>query len=572
MPAALAPESALETQVLSTFDVVAGLLGGIGLFLIGMHMLTEGLKLAAGRALEGLLERGTATRPRGLAAGVLMTGLVQSSTAVTVASIGFVNTGLLSLQNALWVVFGSNLGTTMNAWLVAALGFGFRIDAFALPFVGVGATLMLAGRTLRARALGQALAGFGLLFLGIDALKDTFAGFGSAIDFHDFLAPGIAGWLTLVAIGTLMTVLMQASGAVIAIVITAAQGGLISVEAACAIVIGTNIGTTSTAILSAIGATSSARRLAAAHVIFNLVTGAVALAILPLLIGLLDLLRNWLETPATPAVMVAMFHTVFNLLGVLLMVPLATPMLKVLSGRFRSREEALAHPRHLDDNSLAIPDLALHALRMELGRTQGFATTALDASARRPQDEATIERETSALETLAPAIADYTRRLSGASLPPTLVEALARCLRALQYQENAAAALREARTLGAALGRAESPELASAASAFLEATAALARAADASREDFNTGAVELRLQEAEARYQALKEALLLSGAHARLDIRSMQDWLRLASLQRRAAEQVAKAARMIAVLEGVAPAQAARLDGDHGDAIANHGG
>ncbi len=535
-----------------------------------MHMLTEGLKLAAGRALEGLLERGTATRPRGLAAGVLMTGLVQSSTAVTVASIGFVNTGLLSLQNALWVVFGSNLGTTLNAWLVAALGFGFKIEAFALPFIGVGASLMLAGRTLRLRALGQALAGFGLLFLGIDALKDTFAGFGSAIDFQAFLAPGIAGWLTLVAIGTLMTVLMQASGAVIAIVITAAQGGLISVEAACAIVIGTNIGTTSTAILSAIGATSSARRLAAAHVIFNLVTGAVALAILPLLIGLLELLREWLETPATPAVMVAMFHTVFNLLGVLLMVPLATPMLKVLSSRFRSREEELARPRHLDDNSLAIPDLALHALRMELARTQGFATTALDASARRPQDEVTIARETSALETLAPAIADYTRRLSSASLPPTLVEALARCLRALQYQENAATALREARTLGASRGRAESPELASAASAFLEAVAALASAADAGREDFNTAAVELRLQAAEARYQALKETLLLSGAHAHLDIRSMQDWLRLASLQRRAAEQVAKAARMIAVLEGVAPPHEASLDGNHGDAIADH--
>ncbi|HAY09513.1 MAG TPA: Na/Pi-cotransporter II-like protein, partial [Thauera sp.] len=159
------------------------------------------------------------------------------------------------------------------AWLVAALGFSFKIDAFALPFVGIGAALMLAGRSLRMRALGQALAGFGVLFLGIDVLKDTFSGFGAALNLQDYISPGVMGWIILVGIGTLLTVLMQASGAVIAIIITAAQGGLMSVEAACAMVIGTNIGTTSTAILSAIGATSNARRLAAAHVMFNLVTG-----------------------------------------------------------------------------------------------------------------------------------------------------------------------------------------------------------------------------------------------------------------------------------------------------------
>lgn len=190
-----------------------------------MHMLTEGLKLAAGRTLPALLERGTATPARGLAAGMLMTAAVQSSTAVTVASIGFVNTGLLSLKNAMWVIFGSNVGTTMNAWLVAALGFSFRIDAFALPFVGVGAVLMLAAHGVRPRALGQALAGFGVLFLGIDVLKDAFSGVGAAISLQDYVMPGVAGWLTLVAIGTVLTVLMQASGAVIAIIITAAQAG-----------------------------------------------------------------------------------------------------------------------------------------------------------------------------------------------------------------------------------------------------------------------------------------------------------------------------------------------------------
>ncbi len=531
-----------------------------------MHMLTEGLKLAAGRALEGLLETGTSTPARGVATGMLTTALVQSSSAVTVASIGFVNTGLLSLRNALWVIFGSNVGTTMNAWLVTALGFSFKIDAFALPFVGAGAVLMLAGRTVRPRALGQALAGFGVLFLGIDVLKDTFSGFGAAIDLQDHIAPGLAGWFMLVGIGTLLTVLMQASGAVIAIVITAAQSGLLPVEAACAMVIGTNIGTTSTAILSAIGATSNARRLAAAHVFFNLVTGAVALLMLPLLIGVLGLVREWFEQPATPAVMVAMFHTAFNLLGVLLMVPIARPMLRLLGRRFRSREEEIARPRHLDANSIAIPDLALRALRKELDRTQAFATAALAASAHLPPDEAGIGRHAAALGALAPAIGDYARKLSGASLPQTLVEALARSLRALQYQENAVSAARQASELGTSLGPAPAAALGDSLDAFRSALAELARTADVARPEFDASAVDDRLQVAEERYAELKEALLLAGAHARLDIRSMQDWLRLASLQRRATEQVAKAARMLAVLAGSAApsADSSQADSDEG--------
>jgi phosphate:Na+ symporter len=523
--------------------------------------MTEGLKHAAGRALEGLLERGTATAPRGLAAGMTITALVQSSTAVTVASIGFVNTGLLSLKNALWVIFGSNVGTTMNAWLVAALGFGFRIDAFALPFVGIGAVLMLAGRTQRACAQGQALAGFGVLFLGIDVLKDSFSGVGSMINLQDFIAPGVAGWLILIGIGTVLTVLMQASGAVIAIVITAAQGGLLTVEAACAMVIGTNIGTTSTAILSAMGATSNARRLAAAHVLFNFVTGAMALLMLPLLITLLGVLREWFEQPATPAVMIAMFHTAFNLLGVLLMVPIAPLMLRTLAGHFRTREEEVARPHYLDTNSLAIPDLAIHALRMELARTQGFAVAALAAANRLPPDEASVEHETSALQALAPAIGNYARQLSAASLPPALVETLAHCLRTLQYQETTAMLMREAVALAGNLARTATRDFSAEIETFRQSVAHLAEAADPERPDFSPGAVSVRLEEAEAQYQKLKEALLLGGAHARLDIHTMQDWLRLASLERRATEQVAKGARMLAALEeGTSAAEVARND------------
>lgn len=541
----------LETVAATPFALFAAVIGGLGLFLIGVQMMTEGLKLAAGRALGDLLERGTATAPRGLAAGYLITALVQSSTAVTVASIGFVNTGLLPLKNALWVVFGSNVGTTMNAWLIATLGFSVKIEAFALPFVGIGALLMFVGRTLRARSLGQALAGFGILFLGIEVLKDSFSDTGGLFELQDFIAPGLAGWFMLIGIGVLLTFIMRATGAVIAIVITAAQGGLISIEAACAVVIGTNIGGSSTAILAAIGATSNARRLAAAHVIFNLVTGAAALLLLPLLIGLLDWLRSAFDQPATPALMIALFHTTFNVLGVLLMIPLAPRMLRLLDGMFRTREEEVARPQHIDANSLAIPDLALHALRLELARTQGFTVAALAASARQSTDEPAVVRETAALHALAPVISGYAHRLSGARLPPALVEQLAHSLRTLRYQETAAAVLQEAASLARSLGPADStvPGFRTELEAFHHALANLAEAADPRHDDFSPGAVSVRLDEMETSYQALKEALFLAGAHARLDIRTMQDWLRLASLTRRAARQSAKAARMIAALE-----------------------
>ena len=184
---------------------------------------------------------------------------------------------------------------------------------------------------------------------------------------EQYISPGVSGYLVLVGLGTLLTILMQASGAAIAIVITAAQGGLMSIEAACAMVIGTNIGTTSTAVLSALGATSNARRLAAAHVFFNLVTGAVALALLPGLIALLAVIREWIDQPATPAIMIALFHTVFNLLGVLLMVPASPWLLRLLAGHFKRGDEDLGRPRFLDSSATSVPDLALRALRMEFG-------------------------------------------------------------------------------------------------------------------------------------------------------------------------------------------------------------
>lgn len=215
---------------MNLLPLLGGLAGGVGLFLLGMGLMTDGLKLAAGPALERILARSTQTRLRGLATGALVTIAVQSSSAVTVAAIGFVNAGLLTLSQALWVLFGANVGTTMTGWLVALVGMKFSIDIFALPLIGLGMLLRLTGEGTRRAALGSALAGFGVLFLGIDLLKDTFSG--AAADFRLPHWEGAIGIVAMVLVGILMTVLMQASAASLVIAFSAAQSGLVSIEAA----------------------------------------------------------------------------------------------------------------------------------------------------------------------------------------------------------------------------------------------------------------------------------------------------------------------------------------------------
>ena len=330
------------TAPVSYGTLFVSLLGGLGLFLLGMTMLTDGLKLAAGRALERMLEAWTRTWLHGLFTGVLLTALVQSSTAMTVAAIGFVNAGLLSFTSALWVVFGSNFGSTVTGWLVAWLGFKLKIDAFALPFIGIGMALKLTGEGSRRGALGMAVAGFGLLFLGIDMLKQGFEGLGPQA--LPSLSGDAAGVALSVLVGMLLTIVLQASSATLALALTAVGGGMMPVEAGAGIVVGANVGTTLTAILAAIGATSNARRLAAAHVLFNVLTAVVALAVFSPLLDLIHALGVWLTGSGDAVMQLVLFHSLFNLLGVLLMLPLSAPLVRFLLARFRSADEDAAAP------------------------------------------------------------------------------------------------------------------------------------------------------------------------------------------------------------------------------------
>jgi phosphate:Na+ symporter len=355
--------------------------GGIGLFLLGMVLMTDGLKTLAGDALRQLLARYTGSPLRAVAAGAGATALVQSSSATTLATIGFVSAGLLGFNNAIGVIIGANLGTTSTGWIVSLLGLKFSVGAFALPLVGVGALLRLVGRE-RLQHAGLALAGFGLIFVGIDVLQDGMAGLAGRIDLAAYSAPGLGPRLLLVAVGVAMTVLMQSSSAAVATTLTALAGGAIGLEQAAALVIGQNIGTTVTAGLAAIGASVPARRTALVHVVFNFGAALIAFAILPVFVDIVEALMADDGSGADHALTIAAFHTAFNVLGALVFVPLI-PRLAVLAARvLPERQSPLT--RHLDPALREVPALAVAAAVDTLGGALAEAFAAAGPSLRAP--------------------------------------------------------------------------------------------------------------------------------------------------------------------------------------------
>ncbi len=293
-------------------------LGGIGLFLLGMRLMTEGLTTAAGDTLRSILEAATHSRLRALVSGVLITSLVQSSSAVIFTTIGFVNVGLLSLMQSVGVIYGANLGTTLTSWIVALVGFNVDLQAMSLPAVGIGMGLSVISKSQRLSGIGQALTGFGLFFLGIDVLRDAFAGLGDVIALEGWAGQGGLSLLLFVGIGIVMTLLVQSSSAALAIILTATAGGLIPINAAAAMVIGANVGTTSTGVFAAIGATAPAKRAASAHVIFNVVTAVVAFTLLMPLLWLVSTLANYFGSQNQLATSLAIFHTLVKTMGILI--------------------------------------------------------------------------------------------------------------------------------------------------------------------------------------------------------------------------------------------------------------
>jgi phosphate:Na+ symporter len=308
-------------------EIVNGILrivGSLGLFLYGMKVMSDGLQKTAGERLQSVLNFVTGNRVKAILTGFVITAIIQSSSATTVMVVSLANAGLLSLAQSFGVIMGANIGTTVTGWIVAILGFKVSIEALAIPAVGIGFAMLLV-KKFKQREIGEVLLGLGLLFLGLEYLKDSVPDIEGNIEVLEFLSSfarhGILSRLLFVFVGLVITVIVQSSSAAMAITLTMAYTGWIDYPTAAAMVLGENIGTTITAYLAAIGANVNARRASRAHILFNIAGVLWAFFLFDPFIRLVELIM-----PGTGAVQsvnlpahLAMFHTAFNLINTIIL-------------------------------------------------------------------------------------------------------------------------------------------------------------------------------------------------------------------------------------------------------------
>ena len=341
------------------------IIAGIAIFLIGMHYMENGFKLFSGGTLETILEKFTNTTPKAIGTGFLATAVVQSSSLVSVIVISFLSAELISLTSAVGVVFGSNIGTTATAWLVSAFGLKIKIAHYALPMLIFGVVMQFSKHNSY-KGLGSILIGLGFIFLGIAYMKEGFETMKAGLDLAEYAMEGYLGVFVYVLFGAVATVVIQSSSATMAIIITALATGQIDYINALSLAIGANVGTTVTAVLGALTSNKNGKRLAVAQFIFNIITGLVAISLIYHLKDFVDYLAPLVGIPAADDTMkLALFHTIFNVLGVVLVAPFIKPLVRFLRTLFHGAQERRGQPKYLSSEVMEIPASALEALRKE---------------------------------------------------------------------------------------------------------------------------------------------------------------------------------------------------------------
>lgn len=359
------------------------ILGGVGFFLIGMSVMTDGLKALAGSVLRVVLGKAAATPLSGAFWGAVVTLLVQSSSATTMTTIGLVSAGLLTFPQGLGLVFGANVGTTGTGWLVALIGVRVSLSSYALPLLLLGALTRLLGGG-RIAAAGGALAGFALVLYGLTTLQQGMGGLAEHMQPSDLPAvlgavdvgwvQGWIGLLALVFVGLAMTAVMQSSTAAIAVTLSAFYAEAIGLDQGCALIIGQNIGTATSSALAAIGASATAKRLALAYVLFKVIAAIIALAAFPFTI---PLLQHWAGT-VDGVTLLAAYHTAFNVVGVAVLMPAIGRFTRFVERLMPVREAALT--RGLDPAALVDPVVAIEAARRTVAGTLESLCSSIDAS------------------------------------------------------------------------------------------------------------------------------------------------------------------------------------------------
>ena len=338
---------------------------GVAIFLFGMLSMEEGFKAFTGGALEKLLRRTTDKLWKSLGFGIITTTIMQSSSLVSVITISFLSAGMISLAAGIGIVFGANLGTTTGAWLVAGFGLKVKISAYAMPMIVFGVILIFQ-KSKELKGIGYVLAGLGFLFLGIHYMKEGFDAFKDNLDLTAYAVSGYPGIFLFTLLGLIATVVMQSSHATLVLIITALAAQQITYENGLALAIGANVGTTVTAIIGAMSANVEGRRLAGAHLIFNLVTAIIAISMIYQLTDIVDHVSAWLGIASDNYTLkLAVFHTIFNLIGVLVMVPFIQPMVRFLEKVLKPASRVTAQPKYLNRASTGFAETAINAVRME---------------------------------------------------------------------------------------------------------------------------------------------------------------------------------------------------------------
>jgi len=342
---------------------------GVAMFLFGMLSLENGLKAFSGSTLEKLLQSSTNRLYKSLSFGIVTTSIVQSSSLVSVLTISFLSAGLISLAGAIGVIFGANLGTTTGAWLVAGLGLKVDIAAYAMPMLVFGVILILQS-SKPLQGVGYILAGLGFLFLGIAYMKEGFEAFKASLDISHLAVGGVKGLFIFTTVGVVATVVMQSSHATLVLIITALSAGQISYENALALAIGANIGTTITALIASIGSSIEGKRLAIAHLIFNVTTALIAIVFMHYFILGVDWLSLYLSIGSSDYTLkLALFHTLFNLVGVIVLLPFIHPLVRllerVISIKHSLNQKSIDTVRYLNSSVLEFPNTTMIALIKE---------------------------------------------------------------------------------------------------------------------------------------------------------------------------------------------------------------
>ena len=365
-------------------DVVVTLIrivGSVGLFLYGMQLLSDGLQKSAGGKLRNFLELMTSTRLMAVLTGILITVIIQSSSATTVMVVSFVNAGLMNLTSAIGVIMGANIGTTVTGWIVALLGFKMDMTILSLFALAIALPLMFSKNT-KLKELSQIFLGFGFLFFGLEYLKSSMPDIGAHPEIlrvlETFNSGSLPSLLVCVLCGAVLTCIVQASAATMAITITMAYQGWIGVWSACALCLGQNIGTTITAYLASVGTSTNAKRAATAHFLFNVVGSLIALLLFHPMINLINALTpgdvftfTGEELRLALPTFLAMFHTLFNVINTVLFFPLvnqfAALIVRLVPERASYADDSY-HFRYIASSRIETPEFYLLAIEEEVSK------------------------------------------------------------------------------------------------------------------------------------------------------------------------------------------------------------